>query len=301
MLLILCENTISTVCSALDKFYDKFPDSARIACSNEFFKNLNTKSYDQPPLLANRWLILCNARYVKNNAMALKELAEKNVVIIATDSMDVAAECEEYFTKVKISPKIIDNRVPPKKEVIQYILDNVNTNEDVAEFIYNRHKGYLPLIAKSVHTLSMLDEVTKKDVQKYTAPKMERSLNDLANWLIGCQRSSVKYEDVVRVVYNYRFGMSFLMKFLLNYVDTYIAVFEEMSQGNLDAKNAQEFLSTCSHRLIKKLSYKRLLLIIDSYSKISVDKIMLVRYYLKEIKPNSFNSIKLINLLKITG
>ena len=301
MLLILCEKTVASICSGLDGFYEKFPRSTRVYCTKDFFKNLDTKIYNQPPLLANRWLIICDTKHVHNNANALKELSEKNIVILTTEVIEEAIECEGLFTKLQVSAKIIDNRVPAKKDVLEYILSNVHTEEEIAEFIYNRHRGYIPSIIKSVHTLSMLDHVTRKEVQKYTEPKMERSLNDLGNWLIGTQKDTVKYDDVVKVVYRYRFGMSFLLKFLLDYIDTYLAVFEEISVGNLDAKNAQNYLSTCKHKLIKKVSYKRLLVIIDAYRKVSVDKIMLIRHYLVTIKPNSFNSYKLINLLKITG
>lgn len=301
MIFILCEKTITSICSGLDSFYEKFPDSTRIFCTNEFFKNLNTKTYNQPPLLANRWLIVCGVRHVKNNVIALKELAEKNVVIITTDNMEDAMQCEELFLKIQLPVKIIDNRVPEKKDVIAYILSNIQADNEVAEYIYNRYKGYIPNITKSVHTLSLLDNVTKAEVRKYTAPTTERTLHDLANWLIGRQQDFIKYEDVVKIVYNYRFGMSYLLKYLIEYLDTYLAIFEEMSLGNLDATNAQVYLSTCKHRLIKKVSYKRLLVIIDSYSKVSTDKILLIKYHLSEIKPGSFNSYKLINLLKITG
>ena len=301
MLLILCEKTVASICSGLDGFYEKFPQNARIYCTKDFFKNLDTKTYDQPPLLANRWLILCDAKHVHNNASALKEMANRNVVIITTEVFEEAVKCEELFTKLQTSIKIIDNRNPDKKDVIHYILSNIHGDAEVAEFIYNRHRGYIPSIIKSVHTLSLLEQVTRKDVQKYTEPKMERSLNDLGNWLVGTQRDTIKYDDIVKVIYRYRFGMSFLLRFLIEYLDTYLAVFEEISLGNLDAKNAQSYLSTCNNKLIKKVSYKRLLVIIDAYSKVSVDKIMLVRYHLTTIKPNSFSSYKLISLLKITG
>lgn len=297
MIYILCENTVDNICSGIDAFYAKFPESTRVRLSNNVLKE-SLDAYKQPPLLASRWLFLCSEFLVKKNVRPLCKLALDNVVIINTISLQRGNEIKELFREYDVTVKIINNTVIKPEKVIAYIRQNGQCSEEVAKYVYKRYNGYMPAIARATQTLSLIPGTTKVDVRRYTERGINYTLADLASFLLGEQRKHMSSKDAIGVVYNFRYAMKYVSKYLQNYINIYLEVFKEMSEANLTIDNVDSFLNTTSNKVIKKLSSKRLSVIAGSFDRISIDKLLYINHYVQKLGNNSFSSYKLITLIK---
>lgn len=297
MIYVLCENTIDNICSGLDAFNKKFPSSARIQLNREILSG-SLDGYKQPPLIASRWLFICPETLVQRNVKPICELAVNNVVIIRTNTLIKGREILEKFHDFNVDVKIINNMQIKPEQVVMYIRNTAGCSEDIAKYVYKRYNGYMPAIIRATQTLSVLDEVTKYDVRKYTEHGINYTIADLGNYLIGEQRKFMSLEDAIGIIYNFRYAMGYLTRYLKDYIDDYLEVFKEMSEANLTTENVEKFITTTDNKRIKKLSTKRLSVIAGSFDRVSVDKLMYIKHYLQGIGSTSYSSYKLITLVK---
>ena len=297
MIFILCENTIDSICSEMDKFYARYPESARVKITKEFFKE-NTSAYSQPPLTAERWLFICSGMYVKKNLTVLNTLAEKNVVLITCTTLAAGQEILEYYSEAENKPRIIDNTDPGEVKLIQYVMKELGTNQEIARYLCKRCGFYMPKIIRAVRTLSIKDSISRVDIRKYVPAGLQYNVYDLANWMIGNRRKYMTYEDAIGVVYEYRFGYKYLFKYLSDFFSAYLVVFKAVSNAELTEENVHSFVSNSKDKSIKALSEKRVQVMVSTFSTISVDKLFFIQYHLAKINSNRFELYKLVALLK---
>lgn len=296
MIYILCENTVDGICSALEIFYKRFPESTRIRLNRTILQE-SLDAYKQPPLLANRWLFICPESLVQKNVRPLCQLASNNVVIINTVTLTRGKELKENFEGYDISVKLIDNTNIKPNIVVDYIIQNGGCSEEVARYVYKRYNGYMPAIVRATQTLSLIPDTTKADVRLYTERGINYTLADLTAFLLGEQRKPMLAKDAIGVVYNFRYAMGYVSKYLQNQINTYLEVFKEMSEANLTLENIDSYLKTTDNKTIKRLSPKRLAVIAGSFDRISVDKLLYINHYVQKLGNNSFSSYKLIVLI----
>lgn len=293
----LIENTIDDICSQLPKFKKNYPESCRV--------NLYSGSKDtvltmlsQPPLLASGWLVLCHFIPTKDKLKKLKALPNFNLIIYCFDSQKKYAKFETVAKEIDLDYKLIDNLKPSKEDVIAYIMNNLNTEVSVAEYLYNRYKGYLPDIIINVNALAALPIVTKETIRRYATKSNDFAIYDLASYLVGAE-TYINYKQAVKIVYQYRYGFSHLLSYLKDYVNEYLEVFKFIDAGELDSTNIENFKSSTSNKVIKEMHSYRLLKIIEHHSKVSTEKLLYLKHYLGELSTSAYSEYKLLLLLKI--
>lgn len=283
----------SDVCTTLDQI--KGYNYSQIVHINRNTPATKITSYKNPPLTKFGWLLVCDVG-VSDTVCGLMRCADNNIYLFTVNTVHQKDELvNELNRRCVVINKIVDNRRPQKDVVVDWIISQVNTDKSTAEYIYNRSKGYMKQIVYNVGLLSALNSVRKDDVRKYTKGSDNDSPLVLVNHLAGIER--IDKSRAVRIIYKYRYAKDFLFKFLTSTLKEYIDVFDMMYSGELTMENHLEIHSDKNSR-ISGINKYRLTKILESFSKISLDRLYYMYANIKKLGVN-FSIHKLILLTKL--
>lgn len=295
MNIILIEETKYDVGSFMKKLNNKYPVSSRITLNRNNYIN-GVKAIQTRPLLTKEWLVVFGEDVpIKVVASIFSNPKNVNVFLLSSDKNLEDIKVELHSLKADF--KILNNLHPPKSEIIEYVMTHLDVSYVDAKYICSRHKYYIPTIVNSVYILSTFDHVDRNIIKTYTKRFGNVSFYSITESLLGV--SDIKREKVVELVYNYRYGFDFLLKYIKKDLAHYRLIFELIGEGlltldnytslDLKDKRGDEF------NKIKKFQVRK---IIELYSKISIGYLYFIQTAVNEIKPRYTNIYKLILLLK---
>lgn len=294
MFIVVLENTINGVCSEVEVIKEAYnKHSMAIVKKDESLQSL--KRFSQPPLTQRGWLLLCESDCSKSTLNSLKKLPWYNVCLFHVTSNRELNKLSELMKEEQIDFKLVDNLVPERRKVIDYVMGEINTERDVAGYLFDRYKGYMPDIVNTVYALKVLKNVTKVDVRKYGVQRNKYAIFHLAEYLLGIN-DLMTYKEAVKVVYDYRYNFQYLAKYLQTYTQQYIDVFSEVGVGNLTLSNLGSYTPI---RSLKNLHQYQLKLMIENYERISMTKLVWLNCMISKLGSSSFSCIKLISILSV--
>lgn len=279
------------------KLNKKFPQSSQITINKSNFTSvINTIKFR--PILTTSWLVKISPRLtIKQIARVMKY--SDNVNILLLNESTKLDDIKEGLLELDIKFNVVNNLEIASSEIISYVYDMLPITLADAKYLCNRHRMYLPTIMNSVNTLIIFDKVDRNIIKKYTKRYDGVSLNTIVDSMLGLVEG--KRNKVIEQIYAYRFGLDFLLKFILDELNKYQLVFELIESGELTLKNYREFKANCTLKeknIIKKISDYRLYNMIEAYSLVSNSLLFFVKTSVELIKPRQEEIYKIIMLLK---
>lgn len=298
MIIILFESPSNTILSVVDKLKKGFPKSSiQYVGANEKTADVLAR-FRSTPLFSRGWLIECS---VKVSVGVIQKLdSDTNVIILRTTSAQMR---DDLLKKLKGSNvKLIDNYIPPKEDVIEWIQSELNCTYYLAGMIYDRTKGRLPQVIESVGILSLQDTLSEYAVKHFVQQNKRISLQDVTQYLLGVQRASVQKQDVLRMIKGYQYAISFLINFLIKQLDAYVRVFQYALSGELSLVNYKEFYETSQDSVIVGLSVYQLKKILETFGRVSLRYVLYMQGQLSSLDTKDQLCIyRLIMLVKLGG
>ena len=296
MFIIILENTINNVCSEQAVFLKKYKPSERGYISKSI-KLSDMVLYNQPPLTAGGWLLLCENDLSQSIFSMLKRLPDFNVILFNVSTRNSLNDLVIRLTSVGIQANVIDNLKPEKERVVRYIMENCNSEEEVASYLYDRYSGYMPDIVTTVFYMRGFDVVTKANIRKYGVQRGKYAIFHLAEYLIGAS-TTINYKDAVRIVYDYQYNFAYLVKYLRGYVKQYIALFMDLESGDLSLKSLKSYKPP---KVLADVHEYQLKKMIENYQRVPLLHLIWLDKMLSQINGTPYSSIKLISLLAINN
>lgn len=297
MIIILIERTLEGICSEKEAFYRKFSPQTRVHVTSKTEIDA-IKCLQHPPLLQAGWLIEVDLNVDKTQLMKLGSLDDQNVILFTVENNKQFLKVKELLIKAKLKFRVIDNLQPSDEKLLRYVYSELNITEDAAKYLLNRYHRYLPDIIIAVNSLQRFELVDKKIIQRYAPAAKKVALYELIPYLIGYE-SRISYKQAVSLIYDFQYGNVYLLSYIVESLEQYIAVFEQIEAGNLSAGNIEQFKQSTSVSALKEINSYQLLKMIDSYSHVSMEKLYYFYYRIKSMKRDRFSLYRLIYLLKI--
>lgn len=299
MIYILLENTINGACSLLEELRSKYKSETIVNLTRNT-KLTSLDVYATKPLTSAGWLFVCHDCLESNICLRLNALADEqgNMVIFSTNSEKNAKPIRERLTDLKIKYKIINNLHPDREAVIQYVLKNLNTEYDVAEYLCKRCGDYLPVIVDNVYLLDSLEEVTKEDIKRYTKAHNDLPIYSLMDFIMQSD-DNMTYSKAIKIVYQYRYGYSHLVSYLQESFKEYVEVYKAINSAELHYGNIASFIKETDNKTVHNLSEYKVRKILNAYSHTSFERLLFLNSHIQTLsKSNSYEVYKLIALLK---
>lgn len=269
MNIILAEDRNYPLGSFVIGVRDQFPASSTITLHNKNIREVR-KALKTPPLYTAGWLVLSYLRSIDEN-LVQEFNSEDNVLVYVVRNNDDLEEFKRVFLSSGLSFSVVDNLHPDKETIREYIRKTLGVKPSLAKFIAARHNYYLPMIYESVEILKSLQPVTKKVVTSYTRPSSSISFNGLFDYIIGVDTKR-SYSECVELVHSYRFGLDFLIKFIVNRFKSYLFLYERIIEGSLSLDNYQEYYEK-NRTNLKDVNIYTIKKVLQAFSEVSYDKL----------------------------
>ena len=291
MNILVVENKNSCIKSIIGDLRSRFPNPSILTVdSRNFFESKNI--LETPPVLTKKWLVFLNPR------LSIKQMAHimegDNLNVIHLSRVNKGEELYEQLLNEGVNIQYFDNTKASKEDLIDYVLDNLNINSVDAKYLCGRHIYNMKKIIESVSILKYFDNVTRKEIKNYTDRFNKVGVPQLVENLLGLPNCKSK-NQVVEVIYRYRYGFDHLLKYVKAELECYIEVFDLIRCGDLSLENFQTYEFT--NKSLKKLSRYKIKNIIESFQYLSYDKLYLMKVKVEQIAPNKSSLYELIMLL----
>lgn len=306
MNIILLEDSSVPINSFLDKVYEKYPISCRLYLNNKNFKESAHYLKERPVLLNNYLVILADKISDKQLVEAMRS---NNLVILKLRSKDSVTEYSLALKAEKIDFKFVDNTEKKDIDVINYVIEELPITQKDAKYLCNRHairsnkvtsSTYgtfnVRAVINSVNVLSVFEKIDRKTIQKYTSRKLEGSLNNVVDSLLGISRAPKS--SAIKVIERYRYGLDFLLEFVNKELNKYLLLYKYIEEGELSPDNYKEFVPTDEDTALKRVSEYQLNKIIMAHTKVSWEMVYFTKVSVSRIKPRATDIFELVLLLK---
>lgn len=256
--------------------------------------------YGKSPLFNDGWLLECSNAVKPSSIGKLERVNPNNCLVYSTRSKEELNKLANKFSDFHV--EVVDNHDVPREDVIVWIMKELKCAGSTADLVYTRAGGRLENIMAGVNTLSLLDHVRATDVRLYVEKSHKVFVSDIAKWILGITRPGVKREDLMQLVYDFRYAQSWLLQEINNQLSLYLKIFTLAADGTLTLKNYKEYKSITSDGKIRDLPEYSLLKILQCFGTVSLEYL----YYVKEVcssiaKNDRTGMYKLIQLIKLGG
>ena len=296
MNIILLENEKIDIGSMMRKLYDKFPPSSRLTITKNNFSD-TIISAGTRPFLTKNWLVTLSPRLSITQIEKVMKIDNVNILLLSDKSK--LDKLKDELIPLNLNIKIVDNLNPSKEEILSYVVETLDLNYKDALYLCNRHKMYLPAIINSVQILSTLDIVDKYAIQEYTRRNIGISLSTIVDNMLGLADN--KKKQIVELIYDYRYGLDYLLKYIVDDLRKYKLVFRLVEEGELSLENYDTYTMdkvNTDYKLFKSISDRKKYHIISAYGKVSQSLLYFVEASVLEIRPRLDEIYKLIILLR---
>lgn len=287
----------------MERVYINYPYSSRVNISRVNLQ-YGLSVLDSKPLLTSNWLVTISPKgLINENLVTISQTSNTNIFLVRNKSE--LTSYKDLFITLKINYYCVDNVNVQESEVINYVMESLGISLNLSKYLCNRHRYSfgknptysVPRIMESVMVLSTLDKVDKKSIQEYTNKVSTVSLYALSGYIIGSDKS-VPLKKIVALVYDYRYAMSFLVKFLKTQISQTIAVYDFIDKGYLSLDNYIEFKNEeVFKQAVEDITEYGLKKIIENRKTISFERLYLLQLLFEDIGTNKYQIYKILNLL----
>lgn len=296
MNIILAEEINFPLGSFIDQVKKKFPSSCVVNMNRNNTDEV-LKTVKSPPPVHELWLVLASLRNPADDILNKLD-NEHTVNVFVVRSKEELTEWSRKLSVLQIQFKIVNNLDVPKPDVVEYVMKELGVDYELAKYICGRHRYYLPKITSSVLTLKHLPKVTKATIRKYTSAYNDMSYDALFDYVIGVDER-VSHNKAISLVHKYRYGVEYIVKFLVKRFEMYLYVYEEMMLGKLSFDNYKDYYA--EHKSdMKDFSEYRMKMAIESFGKVSYDKLYYLSSLYKRELEQGVSVLSLLNLLRLS-
>ena len=298
MNIILLENENLKMFSVMGKLLKKFPQSSQITINKfNYYQAIETIAFR--PILTESWLVRVSDRLQITQMEKILKHKENVNVITVRDSLKLET-LKEKFISQGIPFKVVENKKISQQDLIIYVCESLPISYKDAVYLCKRHNMYAPMIVNSVNSLLLFDKVNRDIIKKYTKRYDSVNLTEIVDSMLGV--STRKKSKIIEKIYEFRYGLEFLLDFIINELNNYELVFRLIESGELNLDNYRDIKAEAnSKKELKKLSSisdYRLYNMIESFSSVSIELLYLTKTSVELIKPRRDEIYKLILLLK---
>lgn len=297
MIIVLLEKSDNLINSFLDKLYQRIPKSCR-ATINKKTSYEKIKSYEQPPLLTSGWLLIVSPEVTNAQIKLIDAISENNYVVFNCNTKKSFTDLQEKLIDLKITFKIVDNYKVSKEHIVKYIMENLKVSEDNAKYLARRQNYYIRSVVSAVNILKTLPTVNRDAIKKYTSKNESIPIYEIFNYVFKLDNCKLSYTDAIKLVYQYRYGFSHVLSYLLDTCALYLYVFELMVDGQLTIQNYKDFRRDTADKKIKNITEYQLSKIVTHFDVISVEYLFFVQQTVSNIADDVSGIPDFINFLK---
>lgn len=284
--------------SVMGKLLKKFPQSSQITINKfNYYQAIETIAFR--PILTESWLVRVSDRLQITQMEKILKHKENVNVITVRDSLKLET-LKEKFISQGIPFKVVENKKISQQDLIVYVCESLPISYKDAVYLCKRHNMYAPMIVNSVNSLLLFDKVNRDIIKKYTKRYDSVNLTEIVDAMLGV--STRKKSKIIEKIYEFRYGLEFLLDFIVNELSNYELVFRLIESGELNLDNYRDVKAEAnSKRELKKLSSisdYRLYNMIEAFSVVSMELLYLTKTSVELIKPRRDEIYKLILLLK---
>lgn len=284
--------------SVMGKLLKKFPQSSQITINKfNYYQAIETIAFR--PILTESWLVRVSDRLQITQMEKILKHKENVNVITVRDSLKLET-LKEKFISQGIPFKVVENKKISQQDLIVYVCESLPISYKDAVYLCKRHNMYAPMIVNSVNSLLLFDKVNRDIIKKYTKRYDSVNLTEIVDSMLGV--STRKKSKIIEKIYEFRYGLEFLLDFIVNELNNYELVFRLIESGELNLDNYRDIKAEAnSKKELKKLSSisdYRLYNMIESFSSVSIELLYLTKTSVELIKPRRDEIYKLILLLK---
>lgn len=300
MIIVLYENVANIILPFMDSISEKYPKSSRGILNRRDKVGDVAAKFSKPPLFNSGWLIECDSGAAVSAIEKTQEINANNVVVIRVTNQKALQNVRERLAKVDY--RFVDNYRLTQTEIINWVQKELGCSFVVADLVYERTKGKIQDVIAAVGVLSVIDRLAPEDVRRYVEKSNRFGVHDLLLWLVGAPPRGMKQTDAIKIVYNYRFAIDWLMKYLIQSVNTYIVVFNYAIHGDLSLLNYQEFRKISNDKHISDVTEYQLKKILELFGKISLEYLFYIGTLMSTFDTKSqITCYKIIQLIKLGG
>jgi hypothetical protein len=296
MNIILAEASRYPIGSFMDEVKKKYTAGSILYCTSNNLIEIRKKIVS-PPIYSRGWVLIFSLKTYDESTLESFDSPD-NVCIYIVRSRDDLETLSIKMSLADLEYIKVDNMDPPKYKVVEYIQSELKIEEDLAEYIYNRNRGSLARVARSVDLLYGVNTITKAVIQRYTDPSPVVSYQDLFDYIIGVP---IKYQhkDVLKLIKQYRHGVKYIMKFIYERFESYLEIYEHIEVGDLSIENYDDFKSKYSakYKDMTEYSFKKA---VESYRTVSRDKLYYLYWLYKKEVGDRGSVISLLLLLRLS-
>lgn len=297
-MILLLEKEDNLISSFIDKLICKVPAKCIVNVSLRT-NNDTWKELERPPLLFPKWLVITNTSLRPTQFKLLASLESSCIVIVKATSRKSFKQTLETFSDLEITVQQVDNYDISKDVIVQYVMQELHTTEDVAKFLARRKKYYPKEVVSAVRLLSLFDSVDKSKIRKFVAPYDSIPLYTIFDYLCGFSDNYIDYAGAVKLVYQYRYGFSRVLQYVISTCELYLTVFTYIQDGSLSISNYRDFRMHTADSAISDLAEYHLSRIINRHEEISSEFLFWLLQTAKGI-PNDKSGIpQFISLLQV--
>lgn len=284
--------------SVMGKLLKKFPQSSQITINKfNYYQAIETIAFR--PILTESWLVRVSDRLQITQMEKILKHKENVNVITVRDSLKLET-LKEKFISQGIPFKVVENKKISQQDLIVYVCESLPISYKDAVYLCKRHNMYAPMIVNSVNSLLLFDKINRDIIKKYTKRYDSVNLTEIVDAMLGI--STRKKSKIIEKIYEFRYGLEFLLDFIVNELNNYELVFRLIESGELNLDNYRDIKAEAnSKKELKKLSSisdYRLYNMIESFSSVSIELLYLTKTSVELIKPRRDEIYKLILLLK---
>lgn len=296
----------SPIGNFLDKVYKKYPKSCRLYLNRNNFKE-NYHYLEERPILLNHYLVILAKN--TNTKQVIDAMKTDNLVILQAKDLDMVKEYSVELDKAKIPYRFLDNTKKKDVDVIGWVMQELPITKADAIYLCNRHivsarkvtsSTYgtynLRAVINSVNILRTLDKIDRKIIKTYTEKKLNGSINNIVDSLLGVSR--LPKHKVVAIIEQYKYGFDFLLNFIRKQLDDYLLVYTLIEEGEITYENYKQYQPSNGYEDYSKISEYKVKKILDAYCKVSFELLYFTKLRVELIPSKSSNIYELILLLK---
>lgn len=154
----------------------------------------------------------------------------------------------------------------------------------------------------AVQTLSVFDNVTLSDVYKHVLYSRNISVNDVVDWLLGVQKSSISQRDIMQFIDDFRYAQSWLLTTLISSLEIYRKVFMYACAGELNLTNYEQFCEITDDKEIKAVPKYRIKKILSVFGEVSLEYVVFIQAKLTKLsKKDKLALFRLSQLIRLGG
>lgn len=297
MLFLICDNLMVPFTKELFEVY-KPSSRARVDKRTSITDALAL--YKKPPLFNDGWLLTFDAKPKVSFVTRMEKEASNNRLVIfaknVTDLQEMAVEFED------LKPTVIDNSKVEDHEIRKWIEEELKCPSTITDAILKRTHGRLRDTMNAVQTLSVFDNVTLSDVYKHVLYSRNISVNDVVDWLLGVQKSSISQRDIMQFIDDFRYAQFWLLTTLISSLEIYRKVFMYACAGELNLTNYEQFCEITDDKEIKAVPKYRIKKILSVFGEVSLEYVVFIQAKLTKLsKKDKLALFRLSQLIRLGG